>query len=380
VYDFLYVVTGNMHTSVLVRKRNGTERENLIPDKKSQTVTYRDLAEKLGCTLTTRPDLTFHPPRRNVYRDEISRLWNYHVTALLLQYITLVCLVYVVGDRHLLDLKVYVYDNTSGWNAATRSVTVGPTTHAFRANLAVAIIASVLCAVFSQTVYVFYLCSAQIENATKRSENGPGNAFIQDVAFGRNRVRWVEYTISAPCMIYVIAYFSGIVSMAPLLSTCLLIGVTQCFGAVCDEHNCNLKENIYWKLILHEKLSKTENLAETGNLEKEKLEIVATKTKSRLWPHVLGWFPFSAAWFLILARFITISFQNESTPPTIVKYIVLIEAICFTSFGLVQILVLYRKYSREVCIRAERYYATLSALAKTALAWLYIYALYNPDS
>lgn len=141
--------------------------------------------------------------------------------------------------------------------------------------------------------------------------------------FGKpsSEVRFLEYFVTASIMFFVIGVLVGFTDLYVLLALAGLTATTMTFGYL-EDRLANQVGNLMFK------------------------------------PHVLGYVPYSIAWFLVTVRF----FDNVNVP-NFVTVIYIVELVLFSSFGLVQ---LFLGATEE----ADGAYNILSLLSKMLLVWL----------
>ena len=104
-----------------------------------------------------------------------------------------------------------------------------------------------------------------------------GNAFLwktryeRDLVECRGTIRWIEYSVSAPIMILLIAYASGVREYMLLFAVVVLVATTMFFGFLCEQ------------------------LARPRTLTRWQED----SSFVRLMPHALGYVPQVAAWSVI---------------------------------------------------------------------------------
>lgn len=170
---------------------------------------------------------------------------------------------------------------------------------------------------------------------------------------GKNPVRWIEYMLSAPVMIWAIAYFTGIVMARDLLFLCLLTAITMITGLFTEQF------------------------------------ITAGQQSLAVSVHLVGWVLQFYVWLCIGWQFVSIAVQEEDMPD-FVPIIVATEAVLFLSFGVVQLTWLIGQIDpcprkvcpckvciRKVCpckccgkLKFEVVYAVLSLTSKLFLTWM----------
>lgn len=157
--------------------------------------------------------------------------------------------------------------------------------------------------------------------------------YISNISQGINIIRWIEYSISAPIMIIVIALVNGVTSLQTLIliffttSTVMLIGYIQ-----------------------------------------ELFDSSRYPTSTRLSPHLIGWIPYIAVWIVIFITFGTSVSYSPSKPPEFVYAIVFTLFALFTTFGLNQSLYIFGAI--ESYETSETIYVILSLVSKLTLSWM----------
>lgn len=157
--------------------------------------------------------------------------------------------------------------------------------------------------------------------------------YKRNVSEGVNILRWVEYSISAPIMIVVIALVNGVTSLQTLIlifftmSTVMLIGYVQ-----------------------------------------ELFDSNRYPTNVRITPHLIGWIPYICVWIVIFITFGTSVMNSPSKPPEFVYAIVFTLFFLFTTFGINQLL--YIVGSVQSYQTSEIVYVVLSFVSKLTLSWI----------
>lgn len=172
---------------------------------------------------------------------------------------------------------------------------------------------------------------------------------------GRNPLRWMEYTVSAGLMFWVIGQLCGITELSLLLELLALNGCLQYCGYRVE---CSFRDA-------------TALPTEDGNTAYE---------QARTWFH-RGLFFYLLCWLPPVSSFAV------AQPPDIVYVIFAVQLCLFSSFGLIQTLVLrerYNTYTRigsDTVLWQEKAYTVLSFLAKGSLILiLLIGAGRDPDT
>lgn len=163
--------------------------------------------------------------------------------------------------------------------------------------------------------------------------------YISNIEKGQNILRWVEYSISAPIMIIIIALLNGVTSLQTLLliffttSTIMLLGyITELLDS--DEYS-------YFKFV----------------------------------PHLVGWIPYMIVWTVIFITFGTSVVNSPSKPPNFVYAIVFTLFFLFTTFGINQLLYLAKLIKSYET--SEIIYISLSFISKFVLSWMLFFGMLN---
>lgn len=135
--------------------------------------------------------------------------------------------------------------------------------------------------------------------------------YLRELRACRTPTRWIEYSLSAPVMIVVIAYGLGVRNRAELAAIAVLVGVTMPFG--------------YW----------TETAARPSASGADEW---AQPLCQRLAPWVVGHVPQSAAWYLIVWQFYDSVADAADRAPWFVVVILWGELALFFSFGMAALL------------------------------------------
>ncbi len=187
---------------------------------------------------------------------------------------------------------------------------------------------------------VAYLCGSSVAN-------GCMHRFAQMVYYDRinecrNPLRWISYSITAPFMVYVIAYLVGVRSADLLIALHILTATTMLFGYLTEEWNLPIRYNIVVPIE-----SNTVGQIESNTVGQIGSNRVDYYWRSKKWyvrviPHVMGWIPYLGVWGIIYAQYsyVVESFSNSNTgqkTPSWVNFIVIGIFILFTGFALVQV-------------------------------------------
>ncbi len=147
--------------------------------------------------------------------------------------------------------------------------------------------------------------------------------------------RWVEYAVSVPPMVIIISVLNGMTLDLPLLQGAALGSVAQFFGYSAEQR------------------------ARQGD---------PTARARALWIHALGYVPV----FLALGP-IVISLQDLSDAPSFVPFLIVSQALLFTSFGAVQLWTLAGAGAERYAV-ADAVYLFLSLTCKATLGGSFVAA------
>lgn len=155
--------------------------------------------------------------------------------------------------------------------------------------------------------------------------------YNQDLARGINKVRWVEYSISASIMMVAIAVLVGVYDFTNLLMIFVLIAIMNLLGLVMEVHNQTTKKTNWLSF----------------------------------W---LGCLAGIVPWFVIGFCF-WLSAKQGSAPPAFVYWIFVSIFVFFSCFA-VNMVLQYKKVGPwKDYLYGERMYIILSLVAKSLLAW-----------
>lgn len=159
-------------------------------------------------------------------------------------------------------------------------------------------------------------------------------AYQREIRAGRNRFRWVEYSMSATLMIVVIAQITGITDLAALIAIAFANVAMILFG---------------WLM-----------------------EMVNAPGRTRTWwtPFWFGCIAGAAPWIAIVTYLaVNLGQEGAQAPPTFVYAILVTIFVLFNCFAVNQWLQ-YRRVGRwSDYVFGEGTYIVLSLTAKSALAW-----------
>lgn len=180
--------------------------------------------------------------------------------------------------------------------------------------------------------------------------------YIRDYSsYEVNVYRWVEYSITASIMIFLISIISGVKSFDSILSNVLCTIVIMSIGLLVEDNykNSNVQNN-----------------------NRNRIKILT----------ILGWILFSLVWYNVITSFnytlndVERNIDYEGTIPEIVKYIVYILLILYGCFGIVQIVQISNNKTEKNHIKIERSYIILSFIAKITLSGMIIGGLTRPKT
>jgi hypothetical protein len=160
--------------------------------------------------------------------------------------------------------------------------------------------------------------------------------YLRELARCRTPTRWVEYTLSAPVMMLIIAYSLGVRERNVLLAVAALTASTMPFG--------------YW----------VEREGRPASLEEWSRPL-----RERLLPWLLGHIPQLAAWAIILLQFFDSGFDPVDRAPWWVHLILWAELLLFLSFGVAS--VLSQAGPPRLFYRGELLFQVLSLVSKGLL-------------
>ncbi|HWZ65950.1 MAG TPA: heliorhodopsin HeR [Patescibacteria group bacterium] len=152
-----------------------------------------------------------------------------------------------------------------------------------------------------------------------------------DLARGINKIRWVEYAISASIMMVAIAVLVGVYDFTNLLMIFVLIAIMNLLGLVMEIHNQTTKKTnwiSYW----------------------------------------IGCLAGIVPWFVI-GFYFWLSAEKGSAPPAFVYWIFVSIFIFFSCFAINMVLQYKKIGPWKDYLYGERVYIILSLVAKTLLAW-----------
>lgn len=177
-------------------------------------------------------------------------------------------------------------------------------------------------------IAVFFFLSAAAHLIIATVYNKKYNA---DLTRGINKVRWVEYSISASIMMVAIAVLVGVYDFTNLLMIFVLIAIMNLLGLVMEIHN-------------------------------------QTTHKTSWISYWIGCLAGIVPWFVIGFCF-WLSAEKGSAPPAFVYWIFVSIFIFFSCFAINMVLQYKKIGPWKDYLYGERVYIILSLIAKTLLAW-----------
>jgi hypothetical protein len=193
---------------------------------------------------------------------------------------------------------------------------------------------------------------------------GKGWYSSQLLGFGWNPFRWVEYSISAGLMIYLISIASGTKEQISAISNALITPGLMINGFT-NERALQQNELHQWSL--------------RPELPKPKVD--AFIILSNLIP---GWALFGVHWYVILSNYAKLSKEAKDAGRPFdnsVSFMVYSQLLFFSLFGVIQTYQVYRWATLKAgriepsYIFYEKIYIVLSAVTKLVLAGTVVYAL-----
>lgn len=155
--------------------------------------------------------------------------------------------------------------------------------------------------------------------------------YNQDLKRGINKVRWVEYALSASVMMVAIGLLVGIYDLSSLVMLFALVSIMNLMGLVMEVHN-------------------------------------QTTPRTNWLSYLIGCWAGAVPW-LVVAFYLWLGHHQGSSAPTFVYWIFVSIFIFFSCFAL-NMLLQYKKVGPwKDYLYGERVYMVLSLVAKTLLAW-----------
>ena len=171
------------------------------------------------------------------------------------------------------------------------------------------------------------------------------NKYQEDLGKGINKVRWIEYSISASVMIVLIALLVGIYDIWALLGIFFMNAAMCWFG---------------WMM-------------EVNNQYTEKVDWTS---------YIMGCLVGVAPWIFIFINLIEDGVATDSNPQGVPQFVVWIFVSIFLFFNTfsINMVLQYKGVGKwKDYLYGERAYIWLSLLAKTALAWQVFFGTYQPN-
>lgn len=169
-------------------------------------------------------------------------------------------------------------------------------------------------------------------------------------------LRWVEYSFSASVMIIVIAVASGVNHLYMVIAIFVLMFTTMWHGHFAEIFN------------------RPEDVGEGQRRWKEKNRLV------RLYPHLLGWVPYSTVWTILMHSFYSNVSGEQRKPPGFVYVIVWSQCIIFTIFGFTQVILLLKNNGPMYYVWGEWTYLLFSIVAKGVLGVTLLVSVFEYES
>lgn len=158
--------------------------------------------------------------------------------------------------------------------------------------------------------------------------------YLDELRHGRNRFRWVEYSLSATLMIVLIAGITGTTDVAALVAIAFVNAAMILFGWIMEVANVPNRASTWWT------------------------------------PFWFGCVAGIGPWFAIAAGlFGGLSLDGADQPPTFVYGILVSIFVLFNCFAINQWLQYRGTGKWSDYVHGERVYGVLSLVAKSALAW-----------
>jgi len=167
-------------------------------------------------------------------------------------------------------------------------------------------------------------------------------------------LRWIEYFFSAPVMILLIAAVGGITHVFLLIALFMLTATTMLFGHLAELMNEKDTDGTWHK----------------------------NSAFARLWPSLLGWFPFVPVFVIVLWNFsnaLTKAADNGREVPSFVWGVVISQVVLFSLFSFPQLILLGLKRGPQYYLYGEMTYLILSLSSKLCLGLLFIFATFSLD-
>lgn len=178
-----------------------------------------------------------------------------------------------------------------------------------------------LIAIFFFLSAFFHLVIATIYNKT----------YNKNLGLGMNKLRWVEYSISASIMMVAIALLVGVYDLSSLVMIFALTGIMNLMGLIMEVHN-------------------------------------QTTNKTNWLSYWIGCLSGALPW-AVIAFYFWLGAHNGSKAPTFVYWIFVSIFVFFSCFALNMVLQYKKVGPWKDYVYGERAYIILSLVAKSLLAW-----------
>ena len=204
------------------------------------------------------------------------------------------------------------------------------------------------------TIVVCNWSQMRATNAQSARQQGWRGWYLVWLSSCQQPLRWIEYFFSAPVMILLIAAVGGITHVFLLITLFMLTATTMLFGHLAEKMN--------------------EKDADGTWQEKS--------TLARLWPSLLGWFPFVPVFVIVFWNFnnaLDKARDNGREVPGYVWAIVISQVVLFSLFSFPQLILLGLERGPQYYLYGEMTYLILSLTAKAVLGLLFIFATFSFD-
>ena len=175
-------------------------------------------------------------------------------------------------------------------------------------------------------IFFFLSAAAHLTVATVYNRR-----YSQNLALGINKVRWIEYSLSASVMMVAIGLLVGIYDASSLVMLFALVSIMNLMGLVMEVHNQTTPRTNWLSYLIG------------------------------CWAGLVPW--------LVIAFYLWLGHHQGSNAPTFVYWIFVSIFIFFSCFA-VNMLLQYKKVGPwKDYLYGERAYMVLSLVAKSLLAW-----------
>lgn len=218
-------------------------------------------------------------------------------------------------------------------------------------------------------VVSFFLLSGVFQMAAAygkiRKDNGGETYYDYEELLkkGRNPLRFLEYSISASVMLWIIGLQSGIQSFYVLYLISICNIGCQILGLVAEYSMSLLNETM--------KSKSSDVLAPWWNYERN--EEQENNCTIMVVSHAVAFLQYLSAYGIIISHFVVSLLNcNSNAPPDFVYYIVITQAVLFGCFGFVQLhgVIFNKTCCCNIFREPEAVYIFLSLTAKSVLGWL----------